>query len=374
MGVKFTDPRLYLMGLCTFTARNTNTGAVEYWSDKVSDFSENITSNEVIIRAGMLNPIATIISAESDIQVTASAADWSLKAEMMQLGGDIAYNAVKPKCKNVTASSSTLTVDITDGTPVAEYGYSTPFCYVQEIGAAAPIESTSEAYTINPSTGVISDFTATNGKQYKVWYFVADAPSKVGTVYGSIQPGIYNVTVQQAVYANATGEANKGTRVGWLYRIYPLYRMSGEAGESGSQTTAGTTNLSGRALTYSEDVISESCEDCGGGGIACYYVYVPDEAASTVQGLALIGGVVSVAKGSTAQTNFVLMMQGGGFATPDPAFMTYTMTTPITGVSVNSYGLITATGSASGDGELTATYDDGENTFTCVVNVTVTNS
>ena len=58
--------------------------------------------------------------------------------------------------------------------------------------------------------------------------------------------------------------------------------------------------------------------------------------------------------------------------TPDPAFMSYELTTAPTGVQVDKSGVLTATASATGDGELTGTYTDGSTTFTLAVNVTVT--
>lgn len=370
MGVKFTNPADYLMGVCSATFRNTETGDVEYWTDKVTDFEESQSSNEVVIRSGMLNPISTIINTDSDMQVTATTAAYSMKMQMMQIGGSYGANGIVPRCKTVVASGTSLTIDVSDGTPVAAPGYSDIFCHVQTVGAAGTIENTGDVYALDASTGAISGFTATASTQYKVWYWVNEATAQSGVVYGAIMPGVYNVTFQQPIFRNITGNANEGTRVGWLYRVYPMYRLAGSTGSAGSQTSNGTTNLSGRVLTYDEDTISATCDDCTT-GISAYYFAVYDDNAEAIEGLALIGGVITVPQGGTAQADVKVALAGGGFATPDPAFMTYSMTTAITGVSVSATGLLTATGSASGDGELTATYNDGTNTFTLPVNVTV---
>lgn len=358
--IRFTDPRLYVKGTCAALFANTKTGAVEFWTDKIQNFNEASSANEDIIRAGLGNGIATVLTSDSEKNITATAADFSLKAKAMQLGGSVSYNGIAPVCQNVTASGTSLTVDVSEGVPVANYGFSTPLCYVQEVGAQSPVSQFGTAYEINPTSGAISGFTAENGKTYKVWYFVRKATAMEATFYSNFQPGLYHVTFQLAVYRNMTGgDTNTGTRVGWLYCIYPRYKMTPGGGMVGDQSTADTTDLSGRALPMDNEVINAACTDCDV-GVTCYYLYVPDDGSEAIMGILIqMGGVIEVNKSSTYQVVPSFIMENGQIIkATDLTNFTFSMENTISGTSISAGGLITA-GTTSGSTELQVTYSEG---------------
>lgn len=360
--IRFTDPRLYVKGTCAALFANTQTGAVEYWTDKVQNFNEASSANEDLIRAGLGNGIATVLISDSEKTITASAADFSLKAKAMQLGGSVSYNGIAPVCQNVTASSATLTVDVEQGVPVANYGFSTPMCYVQEVGEQSPISQFGTAYEINPTSGEISGFTAQSGTVYKVWYFTRKTTALEATFYSNFQPGVYHVTFQLAVFRNMTGDdTNAGTRVGWLYCIYPRYKMTPGGGMVGDQTTADTTDLSGRALPMDSEIIGEACTDCDV-GTTCYYIYVPDEGSEAIMGImAAIGGTIDMAPGATYQVQPKFIMENGQIVKAnDLTNFSFELTNvTATGTTVGaSTGLITA-GSTAGTAILQTTYQRG---------------
>lgn len=374
--IRFTDPNLYVKGTCAVQFANTNSGDIEFWSDKVQTFNATSNANEDVIRAGLGNGIATVLTNDSEITVSATAANFSLKAKAMQLGGSAQYNGIAPVCKTVTAASTSLIVDVTDGTPVANYGFSSPMCYVQEVGASSPIGTYGKAYAINATTGAITGFAATASKKYKVWYFVKKAAAYEATFFANFQPGVYHVTYQLAVYRNLSGAgSNNGTRVGWLYCIYPRYKMTPGGGMVGDQTTADTTDLSGRALPIDSDVISDQCADCEMGA-AAYYLYVPDDGSDAIVGiLAQIGGVISVVKSGSAQVQPRFIMANDQIVPAESmSGFTFALSGAPTGTTVGASTGVISAGSTAGDCELNVTYTSGSTTYTDVCNVSVVES
>lgn len=369
--VKFQDPALFLKGTCNILLSDTSTGNVLYQTSnsQTNNATPSITAGE--IRAGLSNGIVAVISSDSALNITLTAADFSMTAKAAQVGSSVQYGAVAPACQVVTASGTSLTVDVAGGAPVAQYGYTTPFCYVLEVGAANSVQAQGTAYPINAETGVVSDFIAQSGKSYKVWYFVNRANGQVVNVPSNIQPGVYHYTAQMAVYAKQGTSADQSSRVGWFYLVIPYLKLSASSGVTGDQTTPDTTDLSGMALSADELVESGTCTDCTSGNYA-YYVYIPDNTSEGINGLAVVGGVVDVATSGTAQIPVKYVMLDGSLVQPNYAELAYTLEGEPSGTTVSETGVITG-GSTAGDCEVTISYPaEGEAQFTCVANVSVT--
>lgn len=372
--IKFTDPRLYLKGTSSVICKDVVTGNILYFSNKFQ--TGNVTTGNTMgeIRAGLGNPVAATIPTDGNVGVEFNAADFNMWAKSAQTGAKLNYNAPAITCQNVTAESTELTIDLTAGTPVAELGFSDIHCYVQEVGASAPIASYGAAYPINPADGKIGTFEAEIGKTYKVWYFVNMASAQLATIGSNIDPKVVHFTAEMAVYSNNTGAQNDGTRVGSLYVIIPRLKLGGNGGVNGDQTNNDTTSLSGTAIVHDNDIISESCSACEQtDNVLAYYLYVPCASATAVTGLALIGGVISLPVSTTAKANFKAVMPDGSLVTPDNALMSYALDGAPTGTTVSTDGVITA-GATAGDCEITATYTEGTDTFTCTANVSVTSA
>lgn len=371
--IRFSDKKLFLKGTAEAILIDKATGNIRYYSNKfqTANVQTSVTMGE--IRGGLGNAIVAMLPSDAGLTVEFNAADFSLEAKAMQAGAALTFGAPVMVCQSVTATGASLTIDVSEGTPVQALGMSGIYAWVQEIGSTSLIAQDGTAYTLDPLTGTVSGFSAVSGKSYKVTYFVNRENAQVATITTAIDPFIGYFMAAMAVYSNSGSAVNEGTREGTLYVIVPSLKFGGNAGANGDQTTPDTTSLSGQAIAYDDDTVTESCDECAGAGNPlAYYVYVPCDTTSGIEALALIGGVISVAPGGTAQADFRLVMQGNSLAVPDPAFMSYEMTTAITGVSVSATGLITATAEAAGDGELTATYTNGGVTFKVPANVTVT--
>lgn len=368
--INFTDDRLYVKGTCNVICEDVRTGDVVYQSNKMS--TGNITPSTSLneIRAGLGNPIAAMIPSDSQLQVDFEAADFQMWAKAAQLGAAVTYSAPVPTCQTVKATGETLAINVTDGVPVAELGASQAHAYVQKVGSASLIANDGTAYPISES-GVISGFTAVADETYKVWYFIEKVTAKKAVISSFIDPKVVRFIAQIAVYSNRGGSAaSQGTRVGWLYYTIPYLKMQGDATVTGDQGNNDRTKISGQAIAYDEDVVSAGCTDCDSSDLG-YIVYTPDEDTEAIQGLAVIGGVLTVAASETAQIPVRIVMADGSLVTPSNYASGFTYSIASSAVaSVSDSGVVT--GTAAGDTECTITYEAGSQSYSCVINVSVT--
>ena len=362
--INFTDDRLFVKGTCNVICEDVNTGDIVYQSNKMS--TGNITPSTSLneIRAGLGNPIAAMIPSDSQLQVDFEAADFQLWAKGAQLGAAVSYTAPVPVCQTITASGTSITIDVTDGAPTPELGADKAYCYIQKVGAASLMATDGAAYEISAS-GAISGFTATASQQYKVWYFVSKPTARKAVISSFIDPKVVRFIAQIAVYSNRGNSGSQGTRVGWLYYTIPYLKLQGDATITGDQNNNDTTKISGQAIAYDPAVVSATCSDCDSSTLG-YIVYVPDDDADMIKGLAIVGGVVTLKNGQSVQTPVYYVMQDGSLAVPDYSTLTYTLAAT-TYCSVNSTGVIT--GSGVGDTEITVAKGDD---YECVANVSVT--
>lgn len=371
--ISFTDDRLYAKGTCNVICSDVNTGDVLYQSNKVTTGNVTPSVNLNEIRAGLSNPIATMIPSDSSLQVDFEAADFQIWAKSAQMGAALSYGAPAQTCQIVTAASTTLAIDVSGGAPVAPFGYKDAFCFVQTVGAESKLLNDGVAYPIS-SAGTISNFVATASTKYKVTYYVQKVAARKAVISSFIDPKVVRFECQIAVYSNRGG-TSEGTRVGWLYYTIPYLKLQADATVTGDQGNNDTTKISGQALAYDSSIVSETCSDCDSSTLA-YLVYVPDDVAEEILGITIIGGAVSLVEETTAQLRPYIVMADKSIVVPNDfsTGFSYEMTTTITGTSVSSAGLITA-GTTAGSGEVTITYTPVEGTsFTCPVNVTVTAS
>ena len=369
--ISFTDKKLYVKGTCQANLTDPCTGQVYYSSNKfqTGNITTSVTMGE--IRAGMGNAVAAILPSDSALNVEFTAADFSLWAKAAQLGASLTYSAPVMTCKTVEATGTSLTVDVSDAPPVPQIGFSEAFCYVQETGVPGTVAATGAPYAIG-NDGAVSGFTSASGKTYKVFYYVNYTGAQMATITTLFDPKVLHFTAQIPVFSNeACSSDNMGSRVGWLYVIVPRLKLGANGGIVGDQTTNDTTSISGQAVAYDESVISAECADCTQGNLA-YYIYVPDDGASEIQGLAVIGGLVSVAVSQTAQIPVRLVMANGQLVVPPnySSGFTYTATGAPSGTTVSSAGVVSA-GSTAGDFEVAVSYDNDGETLSTPVNVSV---
>lgn len=370
--ITFTDPRLYVQGIGTAIMTDIATGDIKYFSDKFQDGNVTASSDDGIINAGIGNGPVIMIPSNSNVQVAVTAADYNEYAKAAAVGGVISVGAPVMTCQTVTATGAALTIDVSDATPVAGPGMSDIVCYVQEVGAASPIAVGGVAYALNPTSGAITGFTATSGKEYLVTYYVSQANASMTTITTNMKGKLVRFVLQRPIYTNVDEATNKGDLWGMLYEIIPrLQLMPDGASNSGNQTTPTTTGITGRAMTYDAETISGACTECAlNGAPLMYRVIVPCDKTAGIDGiLGMLGGTVSVTVGNTVQLNPAVIVDGKlSYSVPASDF---TYTSSATGVATVGAATGIVAGVAAGSAEITVTYTVGTTTLTDYVNVEV---
>lgn len=369
--ISFTDERLFAKGTCNVICSDPNNGDIYYQTNKISvgNITPSTSLNE--IRAGLGNPIAAMIPSDSGLQVDFEAADFQMWAKAAQLGATLNYGAPVQICQTVTASGAELAIDVAEGVPVAPVGLSAPIAYVQTVGSASLVAVDGAAYPIDPTTGVISDFTAVSAAKYKVTYYTQKTSARIAKISSFIDPKVVRFDAQIAVYSNRGGQS-EGTRVGWLYYTIPYLKLQADATITGDQSNNDTTKISGQAIAYDSTIVSETCSDCDSSMLG-FFTYVPDDAGDMIQGLVILGGVIDVVTSGTAQVKPLILMQDGSTVVPGSYSTNFTYEVPDgqSVATVSDAGVITA-GNSAGDTEVTVTYTEGEEEYTVVANVSVT--
>lgn len=369
--MKFTDPRLYIQGIGIAMMTDPATGNVLYWDDKFQDGNITAQADNGEIDAGIGNATAILIPHTSKVNVNVSSAAYSAYIRAAAVGANIGSGAPVMVCTTIKATGTSLTIGLTEGTPVAGLGDTEAVCYVQEMDAAGTIAATGTAYPIS-AAGVISNFVATNNKTYVVTYYANRANARLTTVTSNMKGKVVRFILQRPIYTNVNPVTKSGDLWGYHYDIIPaLQLLPDSAGMSGSQTAATNTAITGMAVMYDDEVITG--DDCGGcalrGNPLWYQLDVPCDTTQDIVGLALIGGVITVPVSSTYTIDDFDLIVGNTRVSPDPAKMTYELDSAPSGTSVA--GAVITAGSTAGDCEITATYTDGGSTWTAVGNLSV---
>ena len=370
-----TDPRLYVQGIGTAIMTSIATGDVKYFSDKFQDANITASADDGIVNAGMGNGPVIMIPSNSNVQVAVTAADYNEYAKSAAVGGTITAGAPVMTCQTVVASGTSLTIDVSGGTPVKGAGDADIYCYVQEVGAASPIATGGVAYALNATTGAITGFTATSGKSYQVSYYVSRANATMTTISTNMKGEVVRFVLQRPVYYNVDSANSGGTLAGMLYEIIPrLQLMPDGASNNGNQTSPTTTGITGRAMTYDAETITAGCTECVMNGAPLMYrIYVPCDQTAGIDGvLGALGGAVSVVTGSTVQLTPAVIVNGKlSYSVPASDFAYVSSATGVATVGAAT-GLVT--GVSAGSAEITVTYTVGDTTYTDYVNVEVTSA
>lgn len=373
--ITFTDPRLYVQGIGTAIMTDLATGNIVYFSDKFQDGNITESADDGIIPAGIGNAPAIMIPSNANVSVAVTAADYSEYAKAAAVGASITSGAPDMVCQTVTASGASLTIDVSGGTPVAALGMDKVVCYVQEVGAESPISSGGVAYALNPTTGAISGFVSTSGKQYLVTYHVNRANASLTTITSNPKGEVVRFVLQRPIYTNVDSSVNAGDLWGYVYEIIPrLQLMPDGASNNGNQTGPTTTGISGRAMTFDAETISANCNECSlNGAPLMYRVIVPCDKTAGIEGIVgVLGGAVTLVTGTTMQLNPAVVVNGRMSYSLPPSDFTYSSAASGTASVGASTGLVS--GVAAGSTEVTVTYTVGTTVYKDFVNVEVTSA
>ena len=338
--ITFTDERLYVKGTCNAVCYDIVTNDVVYQSSKMEVGSVIPSAKTTEIRSGLGNPVAAVIVTDPSLKIEFEAADLQLWAKSAKIGSKLTYGATVQTSQVVTATGNTMTIDTSKGIPTAPYGASNAFCFIQKVGAESKLMDDGTAYPIS-KTGVISKFTASEGTQYKVTYYVNNVGAKKVAVGSFMNPKVIRFECQIAVYSSKNGKS-KGSRVGWIYYTIPCMKLQAEAEVVGDQTTADITKISGQAMAYDTGESYNAADDRKYPTLA-YLVYVPDDATDGIKGITVFGGTLQVTAGEPTQIPVYFIMNDGSIVTP-PNYAAFNYTVPeeyASDVMITEFGVIT---------------------------------
>lgn len=370
--IKFTDPRLYVQGVGTAIMTDPATGDIVFFSDKFQDGNITVSADDGLVSAGIGNAPAIMIPTNPNVQVSVTAADYSEYAKAAAVGGSISAGAPVMVCQTVNATGSSISIDVTSGAPVAGPGMDNVVCYVQEIGAESKIATDGTAYELNPTSGAITGFTATNGKQYLVTYYASQANATMTTITTNVKGKVVMFTLQRPIYTNVDAKTNQGDLWGMLYEIVPrLQLMPDGAANNGNQNSPTTTAITGRGISYDADTIVADCGSCAlNGAPLMYRVIVPCDKNAGIDGiLGILGGTVSLAADGTYQLAPAVIVNGKlSYGVPASDFAYVSASDAVATVGANT-GLVTAAG--EGDTQISISYTVGSTTYSDIIDVSV---
>lgn len=361
-------PNLFLKGIAEQTFYDPATGNIVGFDNVASEAAISTSVNLQEVVGGLGNALVGVFPDTVRLTGTYTSQAFSLETRRLITGGVLAYNATAPVCETITATGTTLTVS---RTPAKHYGQPAAdvnaWCFVKPQGAASYPGTN---YQINPANGQVVNFAAVSGTTYEVYYFAENASAQSLTIPDVFNPTNVTVSTKYGVYAKQNNAVTGGTLQGWLYVIVPVAILSGDAGISANQTTNATTDGSWMAL--SPDSAGLSCADCAmSGNHLAYYVYVPcGDAGAEVQALAIPGGGVTVAVGSTVQIPVKYVMPNDTLVQPVYTDLTYVSAATGT-ATVSNAGVVSGVAAGSTTVTVTLTKADGSTlTAPCAVTVT----
>ena len=357
----------YAKGFSEASVYDIVTGELLYYTNKLKTGNTSTSMNDGAIEGGLDNKLLANIPDTVRLTGTFEAADFSLEARGLQMGSTVKYNAKTLVRKKIVAQSNTLTLP-EEYTPAPAYGQpsdaATYFCAVGNDGVN---------YGVNPKTKEVQGFTAQVGQEYCVYFYTNIFNAEQLTIPAHFSPTVAYLVIKTPMYSENGSSSKNSSLAGYLYGFYPRVQfVGGDAGVNGSQTEATTTSLNFTALAY-DDMSDDVCSDCGNDdSVYGYLVYVPcDEDFSAVKALAIVGSIVTVKQGATAQVPVFYAMDNGQLVTPNYADLTFTVAED--GGSYASVGEHTGIINGTAEGKTTITVTvTAKPTLTAIANISVT--
>lgn len=263
------------------------------------------------------------------LAITARTADAALNSMALAIGASVHGGGIIETMTGVTASGTTISVPTAATAPLG--GLNGAIAYVMTSSGAdkAAVEAASgTAYKVGEN-GVLEGFTAVSGNTYCVKYFIANSSAQQLDVPAAFAPKVVRAHFAVNVYAKKTGTSVMESS---LYKIrhyfIPYYFPTAGLQDSVNQTTPGTVDLSGNALTYEEAIENGACTNAD----ASFYGFIVDEfvgggsSTAAVDGIYFIGlgDGVTVASGETVVLPVKYSVNGSLTAISDMEEVTFT--------------------------------------------------
>lgn len=349
MKENFKPAYRFVKGTVEASFFDTATGDLVAFTNKLTEDNIETTVNLGEVAGGVGNSTLINIPDSAKLNLTLTAADFSLTARGLQVGSKVHYNGVHEVVEAVKAVGSELKLS----NAVAPLGADKAYCYILPEGTAYEVEN-----------GTVRGFTAEADKTYCVKYSIQNPSAEQLDIKSLFAPAVVRAVIKLPTYSAENADPMTGSLVGYHYVTIPRMQFSGNAGVNASQTQAATTAFTGSALAYDPAIDAGSCDQAGM-SILGYMTYVPNEGVeAAVKGLAVVGGAVEVAVGATVQCPVKYVMADETLVQPAYSQLTYVVADAAK-ATVDDKGVIT--GVAAGETKITVSTAGGIKTEANVV-------
>lgn len=290
----FSPEYLFTKGIAYAAFFDPATDNLLGYSQYVTDFGMNGTMNDGDIEGGLGNQLIMCIPDTSRLEITANTADAALNNMALAVGATVGGNGIIETVTGIVASGTSLAL----ANAVAPYGGqngAVAYVLTSSGNDKAAVEAASgTAYQV--VNGTIQGFTAVSGNTYCVKYFVRNSSAMELTIPALFAPKVVRAHFAVNCYAkSAGGDGLSGSLVKIRHYYFPYYFFTAGLQGSESQTTPGSVNLSGKALTYEEYLASGVCSD----GNRQNYGFIVDEivGGATENSTAAVDGIYFIGLG-----------------------------------------------------------------------------
>ena len=288
----FKPQALFTKGIAYAEFFDVNNSNLLGYSPYATDFGLNGSMNDGDVEGGIGNQLIISLPDTARLAVTCRTADSALNNMALPIGQDLAGYGVIETMTAIAATSTTLPL----ANAVAPYGTDQAVCYVLTSSGSdkAAVEAASgTAYTV--SGGSIQGFEATAGNTYCVKYFINNSSADKLTIPAMFQPKVVRAHFAVNVYAqNGSGDAMSGTLVKIRHYYFPRYQFNAPLQITESQTTPGTTDLSGRCLSYQQALEAGVCAN----ETNAAYGFIVDEIVGSNTSTAKVDGIYFIGLGA----------------------------------------------------------------------------
>lgn len=288
----FKPQALFTKGIAYAEFFDVNNNNLLGYSPFVTDFGLNGSMNDGDVEGGIGNQLIISLPDTSRLEVTATTADSALNNMALTIGGQLGGNGIiETMTAVVAANDGSLAVP----NAVAPYGADTAICYILTSTGSdkAAVEAGSgQAYEVFAETNEIAYESAIPGETYCVKYFMRNSSADELTIPALFQPAVVRAHFAVNVYSQKGGDAMTGSLVKIRHYYFPRYQFNQPLQVTESQTTPGTTNLSGRCLTYQQALEAGVCaaeNNAAYGFIVDEYVGSGDTSTAKVEGIYIVG-------------------------------------------------------------------------------------
>lgn len=370
----FKPQALFTKGIAYGEFFDVNTGNLLGYSPYVTDYGLNGTKNDGDVEGGIGNQLIISLPDTSRLEVTARSADSALNNMALTVGAQLAGNGIIETMTAIVANGAQLQLP----NAVAPYGAENALCYVLTstgTDKAAVEAGSGQAYQV--VNGVIQGFAAIAGNTYCVKYFLRNSSADELTIPALFQPAVVRAHFAVNVYSQKGGDAMTGSLVKIRHYYFPRYQFNAALQVTESQTTPGTTDLSGRCLTYQQALEAGVCanENNAAYGFIVDEIVGSDTSTAKVEGIYFIGvgGGISMTTGETLAVPVKYDVNGVLTDISDMSKVAFTSSTPAT-ASFKEDNSNVLTANAAGTTEITVSVTNSatNTTYTDKVTVTVT--